>query len=134
MGAMAKEPAGRRDKGLSVPRSQDRTTISGSAGLHLSVQALPLFKPDLKQFMTLQTEQVEVKVRATVNSYQTGTVRGFRASCSAGPEQAARALGLKLYGTKLVSISQKQALGNVYGLTHWVIEGPVDLLAKENQQ
>lgn len=74
-----------------------------------------------------ETEQVEVKVRATFNSYQTGTVRGLRASCSSGPEQAARALGRKLYGEKLISVTETEqsTAMRMHGATHWRIEGPV---------
>lgn len=76
--------------------------------------------------MTLQTEQNQVKVRATLGTYQTSRVRGFAASCSAGPEQAARALGCKLYGDALVSVTALSKPAPIVGVTHWLIEGPLE--------
>ena len=73
----------------------------------------------------IQTEQVEVKVRATLGTYQTSRVRGYAASCSAGPEQAARALGRKLYGRALLSVTERPAASQVVGVTHWLVEGPI---------
>lgn len=76
--------------------------------------------------MTQQTEQIQVKVRATLGTYQTSRVRGLAASCSAGPEQAARALGCKLYGDALVAVIQQSKAVEVVGTTHWLIEGPLE--------
>ena len=47
---------------------------------------------------------LDVKVRQTLGTYTTNRVHGKQASCSAGPEQAARRLGQKLYGQSLVAV------------------------------
>lgn len=60
----------------------------------------------------------DIKVRQTLGTYTTNRVHGKQASCSAGPEQAARRLGEKLYGQSLLAVvaaphSQKN------GECHW---------------
>ena len=74
--------------------------------------------------MLPQSERIEVRVRAGNGTYQTSRVRGMAASCTAGPEQAARALGHKLYGDGLLSVTQNMAVTCSYGVTLWAIEGP----------
>lgn len=47
---------------------------------------------------------LDIKVRQTLGTYTTNRVHGKQASCSAGPEQAARRLGEKLYGQSLLAV------------------------------
>ena len=49
---------------------------------------------------------LDINVRSTLGTYTTDRVHGKQASCTAGPEQAARRLGEKLYGPSLVAVIQ----------------------------
>lgn len=47
---------------------------------------------------------IDIKVRQTLGTYTTNRVFGKQASCTEGPEQAARRLGEKLYGKSLLAV------------------------------
>ena len=63
-------------------------------------------------------ETVDVTVRSAGGTYLTNTVRGQKASCTAGEKQAAQRLGEKLYGASLVSV-EPLPRGNDHGVTRW---------------
>ena len=65
---------------------------------------------------------VDTIVKLYCGAYQTNTVRGQRASCTEGPDGAARALGLKLFGADFNYV--QQVASNVAGdtsITVWRI-------------
>ncbi|MCM2340433.1 hypothetical protein [Rhodoferax sp.] len=68
--------------------------------------------------MSPQVQTTNITVRSMNGTYQTNTVQGIRASCTAGDKQAAQRLGEKLYGASLVHVSQVPVRGD-YTLTHW---------------
>lgn len=89
-------------------------------GLNVSVDSHGIFialRPWEKLFKTM-TLSVEITVRSMNGTYQTNTVQGVRASCTAGAMQAAQRLGEKLYGASLVRVQQLPDRGD-FGSTHW---------------
>lgn len=61
---------------------------------------------------------VEITVRGHTGTYETNQVRKCKASCTAGPEQAARRLGEKLFGNALLRVEELAHPGPV-GTTMW---------------
>lgn len=68
--------------------------------------------------MTNKVETQDITVRSTGGTYLTSTVRGQKASCTAGEKQAAERLGDKLYGASLVTV-EPLPHGNTHGVTRW---------------
>jgi len=62
--------------------------------------------------------QQDTLVRDAGGTYTTSTVKGCRASCTAGPQQAADALGKKLYGSDFHS-AERVAQVALLGVEHW---------------
>jgi hypothetical protein len=54
--------------------------------------------------MNTQVQTIDIMVRASTSTYFTCSVRGMKASCTAGDKQAAERLGEKLYGASLVTV------------------------------
>lgn len=69
----------------------------------------------------MNSEIVIVQVRQTCGTYQTNTVRGLKASCTAGEQQAAQALGRKIFGDRLLSITQSP-MSFSDGRSNWVLK------------
>lgn len=68
--------------------------------------------------MNTKVETQDIIVRSTGGTYLTSTVRGHKASCTAGEKQAAERLGEKLYGASLVTVEQLPR-GNDHCVTYW---------------
>ena len=62
--------------------------------------------------------RLDFTVRSANGTYQTNTVQGMRASCTAGDRQAAQRLGEKLSGSSLVAVVALPR-GSDHNLTHW---------------
>lgn len=62
--------------------------------------------------------RTDITVRSANGTYQTNTVQGMRASCTAGDRQAAQRLGEKLYGASLLTV-EPLPRGSDHNLTHW---------------
>lgn len=68
--------------------------------------------------MNAQVQTTDVTVRSAGGTYQTNTVQGMRASCTAGDKNAAQRLGEKLYGASLVTV-EPLPRGSDHTITHW---------------
>lgn len=55
---------------------------------------------------------VDARVRNTFNTY-TASIKGLRASCTCGPEQAAAALARKVFGDRPASVELVRRDGQV---------------------
>lgn len=62
--------------------------------------------------------QQDVLVRDKGGTYTTGTVRGCRASCTAGAQQAADMLGRKLFGADYHA-AERVTTVKLLGVEHW---------------
>ncbi len=69
----------------------------------------------------IKTESVIIQVRQSGGTYLTNRVRGHSASCTAGDQQAAEALGRKLFGARFLNAQQMPIVTNLdyHGRTHW---------------
>lgn len=64
-------------------------------------------------------QHVDVVVRYATNTYQ-ASARGMRASCTTGPEFAARRLGEKLFGDTFAGAAVlPAAAGDDHNITRW---------------
>lgn len=68
--------------------------------------------------MTAAVEIRDIVVRQTLGTYQTSTVRGLKASCTTGAQQAAQRLGEKLFGKSLVTASNVPGPAD-HSVTYW---------------
>lgn len=82
--------------------------------------------------MKTEVQTQDITVRSTGGTYLTSTVRGQKASCTAGEKQAAERLGEKLYGASLVTVEQLPR-GSDHNTTHWRLHAePVHAWAWES--
>lgn len=86
---------------------------------------LALLRALVEAQMATQVETLEITVRSAGGTYLTSTVRGQKASCTAGEKQAAQRLGEKLYGAKLFSVEALPG-GSGHGVTRWRLAGIVE--------
>ncbi|MBX3588817.1 MAG: hypothetical protein KF796_19470 [Ramlibacter sp.] len=64
---------------------------------------------------------VEITVRAKLGTYETSALRKQRASCTAGEQQAAEALGRKVFGVEFVRVEPFRPATVQHGVTFWHI-------------
>lgn len=69
--------------------------------------------------MSSSTPTTAITVTQKMGTYQTNSVDGLRASCTAGEHQAAERLGSKLYGASLVRVEPLTLKGGGAGVTQW---------------
>lgn len=82
--------------------------------------------------MNTAVQTQDITVRSTAGTYLTSTVRGNKASCTAGDKQAAERLGEKLYGASLVTV-EPLPRGSDHNITHWRLHAePVHAWAWES--
>lgn len=69
----------------------------------------------------IKTESVIIQVRQSGGTYLTNRVRGQSASCTAGDQQAAEALGRKLFGARFLNAQKMPIVAplDYQGRTHW---------------
>ena len=69
-------------------------------------------------------ETVFIQVRQGGGTYTTNRVRGKNCSCTAGDQQAAEALGRKLFGLRFISATElnTELRLDYDGRTHWRLE------------
>lgn len=70
--------------------------------------------------MSSSTNTTAITVTQKDGTYQTNSVDGLRASCTAGERQAAERLGNKLYGASLVRVEPLTLKGGGAGKTQWM--------------
>ena len=61
---------------------------------------------------------IDITVRASGGTYMTNRVNKLQASCTSGPEHAAKRLGVKLFGASLDRV-ESLGDGSRYGITKW---------------
>lgn len=62
---------------------------------------------------------VNITVRQQMGTYLTSRLLRQSASCTAGPKQAAEALGHKAFGTRFDRAEEFKASPAQHGVTHW---------------
>lgn len=70
--------------------------------------------------MSSSTKTTAITVTQKDGTYQTNSIEGMRASCTAGEHQAAERLGRKLYGASLVTVEPQTLKGAGSGKTLWI--------------
>lgn len=60
-----------------------------------------------------------ITVHSVLGTYQTSTVSKLKASCTAGPKQAAERLAEKLFGSGQHTVKQLPATNGDHNTTHW---------------
>jgi hypothetical protein len=70
--------------------------------------------------MSSSTSTTAITVTQKSGTYQTNSIEGKRASCTAGEHQAAERLGRKLYGASLVTVEPLTLKGASGGKTQWI--------------
>lgn len=69
--------------------------------------------------MKTRIKSAYIKVRSANGTYQTNTINGLQASCTAGERQAAERLAVKLFGGGSHSVKEIPQTTPEPGVTQW---------------
>ncbi|OYZ03463.1 MAG: hypothetical protein B7Y42_00350 [Polaromonas sp. 28-63-22] len=72
----------------------------------------------------MKTEKYPIQVRQANGTYKTSSVHGLSASCTAGDQNAADALGRKLFKERFIKATElpREPHLEYNGRTHWQLE------------